>query len=193
MNDTTKVVLWVCHICKIKFDIPQGGICSRCKEVTCSLHLKHLVFSDDLTDKRIPQLICANCLEEGDKVEDVEHLKTTVFDLKKKVGGHFVWRVLTGSILFAAFYSFLLLLYLFPHRPNSLVGWLILLGIGVPLSIVMEWLAEIAFSEKIAKKISKKRLSGARILYALGFILSFIAVMYVLWKVLGPYIHGYFT
>jgi hypothetical protein len=87
----------------------------------------------------------------------------------------------------------LMLLYIYPHLPNSAIGWAIILFVGVPLSIALEALSELIFSEKIGKKISGKRLSGIRILLALIFAIVVFGTLGLLSWYFIPYIAEYFT
>lgn len=78
MIDNTVSIPWTCHICRLKFDTPSGGICNRCNNVTCSKHLRHIVIEEDLVDKEGTRLVCENCICEGETTESVTKWKWRV-------------------------------------------------------------------------------------------------------------------
>lgn len=108
-------------------------------------------------------------------------------------GFRFILRIIIGLTFVAAVGSFFILLDVFPHRPNSLAGWLILVGVGVPLWLLLEWLGEVVFSKRVGQRVSGKPFSGTRILYGLGVFLVFFVGMFLLWTVLVPYVQPYFS
>ena len=77
--------------------------------------------------------------------------------------------------------------------PNSTIGWAIIIIVGIPLSITLEALSELIFSEKIGKKISGKRLSGIRIFLALIFAIVIFAALGLLSWFFMPYMDNYFS
>ena len=118
-------------------------------------------------------------------MQDVALNKSRVFPLNI--------RIIFGLIFLAGFFTFLILLGIFPHVPNSMTGWVILVGVGVPSWLFLEWLGEKLFSKKVGHRISEKPFSGVRILYALGTILAFFVGMFALWKLFGPWVRPYFS
>lgn len=108
-------------------------------------------------------------------------------------GFRFAIQIIFALIAIAGIGIPLILLDIFPHLPNSLVGWAILVGVGVPFWIFLEWLAGKVFSKRVGHRISQKPLSGIRIVYALGAILAFYAGIVALWKLLGPWVRAYFS
>lgn len=65
MKSLNEIVPWVCHICGVELDTPNGGICGRCHRVTCLWHLYHI-------GKKLraeSQWICDHCLTEEEKIE----------------------------------------------------------------------------------------------------------------------------
>lgn len=102
-------------------------------------------------------------------------------------------RIIIGFLSLVAFCTVFLLLDIFPHRPNSLAGWLILVIVGIPSWIIIEWFGEIVFSKKLGYRISDKPFSGVRIIYALVVFLAFLGIMFLLWKILDPLVGLYFS
>jgi hypothetical protein len=96
-----------------------------------------------------------------------------------RLGGFF--RILLGLGLIIVVYTILILLGIYPYRPKGLAGWLILVGLGIPLTLFLEWIGEFVFGNRIAEKISKKPFSGGRVIYALGAVLIFLTCAYLLW------------
>jgi hypothetical protein len=82
---------------------------------------------------------------------------------------------------------------LYPHWPNSAIGWAILIFIGIPLSIALEALFEFAFSEKIGKSITDKRFSGLRIIIALVFALFVLGTFALILWFFAPHVRQYFA
>ena len=102
-------------------------------------------------------------------------------------------RIIIGLLFLVAFCTLFLLLDIFPHKPNSLAGWLILVIVGVPSWVIIEWFGGIVFSEKLGYKISDKPFSGARIIYALVVFLAFLGIMFLFWKILDSLVGPYFS
>jgi hypothetical protein len=102
-------------------------------------------------------------------------------------------RIITGLLFLVAFCTLFLLLDIFPHKPNSLAGWLILVIVGIPSWVIIEWFGGIVFSKKLGFKISGKPFSGARIIYALAVFLVFLGIMFLFWKILDPLVGPYFS
>ena len=102
-------------------------------------------------------------------------------------------RIIIGFLFLVAFCMLFLLLDILPHRPNSLAGWLILVIVGIPSWVIIEWLGGIVLSKKLGYRISDKPFSGARIIYALVVFLVFLGIMFLLWKILDPLVGPYFS
>jgi hypothetical protein len=60
---SSEIIPWTCHICKIQFDTRNGGICSRCNNVTCLNHL----FEMNKKKENSKIVICDNCLTADEK------------------------------------------------------------------------------------------------------------------------------
>jgi len=80
-----------------------------------------------------------------------------------------VLRIAGGIVVALAFYVPLLLLGILPHRPRGFVGWLILVGVGVPIALVLEVLSGSVLTEQRGRGISAARFSVRRILFAMAF------------------------
>lgn len=75
MERSKEIVPWICHICGSKFETLNGGICERCKGVTCRLHLN--VFGKSRRLESI--LICDKCLtDEEQKIAKKMKRETSV-------------------------------------------------------------------------------------------------------------------
>ena len=103
------------------------------------------------------------------------------------------FRIIIGLMFLVAFYTMFLLLDIFPHKPNSLAGWLIVIIVGLPSWLIIEWLGGLVFSKKLGDRISDKPFSSARIIYPLVVFLVFLGIMFLLWKILDPFLRPYFS
>jgi len=65
-----------------------------------------------------------------------------------------------------------------PYRPNDFAGWLILIALGIPLGLLLEWIGGFIFSKELGQKISSKPFSVGRIIYASGAFLLFFAFLF---------------
>jgi len=94
-----------------------------------------------------------------------------------------VVRIILGLLFMTATCTLLLLLDMFPYRPHSFTGWAVLIGVGVPCWLSLEWIGGIVFSNRVGYQLSDKRFSAARILCCLAILMTFYVLMFVLWKV----------
>lgn len=91
-----------------------------------------------------------------------------------------------------AFVILFLLAGIYPYRPTGSIGWLLLLFVGIPVWLGLEWIGRQLFSEEKGKNISPKRFSAKRILFALFYALVFIAVASFLLFYLGDSLKSLF-
>ena len=71
-----------------------------------------------------------------------------------------------GLLLCALLYAY------FPAVPHSLLGWLALVGLGVPVWIFLEWLGEAV----VGSRFFARRSSGVRILLGVPTALAIMAI-----------------
>jgi predicted RNA-binding Zn-ribbon protein involved in translation (DUF1610 family) len=71
MNNSNKIIPWICPVCQKEFNIARSGTCRRCGHLVCARHLRHAVNMDDVIDKNGQQLVCPNCLKKGEKTESI--------------------------------------------------------------------------------------------------------------------------
>ena len=91
-----------------------------------------------------------------------------------------------------AFYVPLLLLGILPHRPRGFVGWLILVGVGVPIALVLEVLSGSVLTEKRGRGMSSARFSVRRILFAMTFAVVVFGALSWIGFFAWPHIREYF-
>jgi hypothetical protein len=103
------------------------------------------------------------------------------------------FRILLGLGFIVFVYALFILLGIYPYRPKGLAGWLILVGLGIPLTLFLEWISEFVFGKRIGEKISNKPLSGGRIIYGVGVSLLFLASAYFFWNIFGHWLRPYFS
>jgi len=101
-------------------------------------------------------------------------------------------RYAVGIPIFLAIYVVLILLYLYPHWPIDLMGWFILIVVGIPISLCLEWIGESLLSERISMKISSKKFSMRRIAFSLVVFLLISGVLGFFWFVLSPFVRHHF-
>lgn len=63
-----------------------------------------------------------------------------------------VKRYVIGVLVVLVVYLVLLLYYIYPHWPIDLVGWFILILVGIPISLCLEWIGESILVRKLGKK-----------------------------------------
>ena len=105
--------------------------------------------------------------------------------------GKTILRVGGGSLLLLAFYVPWLLSGIFPHRPRGVIGWLILMGIGVPASLALELSGSI-LNEKRGRAISSATFSAGRILIMLTFLSAILGALCAIGFFTWPHICEYF-
>lgn len=108
-------------------------------------------------------------------------------------GLRFAIQSIFGLALIVGIVVLLLLLDIFPHLPNSPIGWVILVGLGVPFWLLLEWFGQKILSKKLGHRISERPFSGIRIICAFAAILIFCAGILALWKLSGHWIRPYFS
>ena len=86
------------------------------------------------------------------------------------------WLVWIGVVLAAwAMFAVLLLLQLLPDTPKTTRGWMLLLVLGPPAYVVLEWASSRLFSSKTGAQISSAGFSFARVVVALIVVLVALA------------------
>lgn len=103
-----------------------------------------------------------------------------------------VIRYLIGILILLATYLVLTLLYIYPHWPIDISGWFILILLGIPISLILEWLGEIIFTKESGQKISNKTFSFKRLIIALVIFVSIIVTLSLLWFAYGSMLTKYF-
>lgn len=101
-------------------------------------------------------------------------------------------RFAIGVPIFLGVYIVLILLYIHPHWPIDLVGWLILIVVGIPISLCLEWIGESVFSDKVGLKISSEKFSIKRIVFSLFVSAVIVGALVLLWLVFGSFIRHHF-
>ena len=89
-------------------------------------------------------------------------------------------RISVGIIILAVFYIPLILFSIYPLKPLEITGWLIIILIGMPILLALEFIGESIFNKKVGMKISEKRFSTFRVIIALLIFLTFGIMFYVL-------------
>lgn len=107
--------------------------------------------------------------------------------------GQSVKRYLVGLLLTMGIYLTLIFLYLYPHRPIDLTGWFLLIFIGIPVSVLLEWLGGYIFSHDTGSKISSEKFSIRRLIVALFAFLLVVGTMALIWLIFGSFIRQHFV
>ncbi len=100
-------------------------------------------------------------------------------------------RTIAATIGFAA-YMVLIFLSIFPHLPVSTVGWLIVIFVGIPAALLVQWIGELLFNERFGKKISRKPISLGRMTIAIFVAICYVGLAYLAWTTLAVYVHQFF-
>jgi len=104
-----------------------------------------------------------------------------------------VTRYVIGVLVILVVYLVLLLYYIYPHWPIDIVGWFILMLVGIPISLCLEWIGESIFRKEVEKKISDKKFSAKRITFSLLVFLGVAGVFVILWLIFGSFIRPHFA
>ena len=102
-------------------------------------------------------------------------------------------RYLIGVLVVLVVYLALLLYYIYPHWPIDLLGWFILILVGIPISLCLEWIGESIFSKEVGQKISDRKLSAKRIIFSLLVFVGIAGVFVILWFIFGSFIRPHFA
>ena len=102
-------------------------------------------------------------------------------------------RISSGTCLVILVYVLSVLLNFFPHWPRSIVGWLVLLVIGVPLSMLLEAVGLFVLTERQGRAISPAAFSVKRLAICLLFFGLAFAALYGIWLVIGTRISEHFS
>lgn len=98
-----------------------------------------------------------------------------------------------GLLVCAVYFLVSLGLTNYPHWPNDYIGWLLVAVLGIPLALSGEYLAGILLGDRISRRLSPKKFSGLRILYALLLALVAIGIALAVWRVAGDAVRPHFT
>jgi hypothetical protein len=99
----------------------------------------------------------------------------------------FGWLVVLVVSLALFFFAF------HPHWPVDIVGWLILILVGIPISFCLRWIEHSIFRKEIGQKISAKKFSVKRIIFSLLVFAFLTGVFALLWFVFGSLIRPHFS
>lgn len=66
------ILPWRCHVCAGEFDKYEGGVCARCKKVTCLQHLSLIDYEPAQGPARSEQITCANCVGPTEKASPLK-------------------------------------------------------------------------------------------------------------------------
>lgn len=102
-----------------------------------------------------------------------------------------VARYLLAYLAVSAFLVGLLLLQLFPYRPETIAGWVLLFVLALPITLIGEAIGSWLFSNHLARTVDERTkaqsFSWFRIAYGLATYLIMIAIVgvaLVFWKLL---------
>jgi len=107
---------------------------------------------------------------------------------KKGIVRHFI-----GIPIFFLIYFILALFYIYPHWPIDLIGWSILILVGILFSLAFEMVGLYVLTDRIGYSISHQKCSLLRIFISLMIFLSIIGLMGLFWLELAIFIRPHFT
>lgn len=102
-------------------------------------------------------------------------------------------RYAIGIPIFLTIYLILMLLYIYPHWPADLIGWTILLFVGIPICLFLELIGESVLRKETGQAISTKKFSIKRLLVAISICIRIIVVLVLLWSTWGSSISIHFS
>jgi membrane protease YdiL (CAAX protease family) len=89
-------------------------------------------------------------------------------------------RFIVLYMFISAIATALLLLQIWPHRPTSLRGWIVLVVIAVPVTVIAEWFGDWLLRNRLSSAVDRatkhSKFSWARIFYVLVVVMVVIAV-----------------
>jgi len=91
------------------------------------------------------------------------------------------FRYAIGFFILLVVYLVLLLFYIYPHWPIDLIGWAILILVGIPLALFLELISEFFFNKKTGQKISDAKFSIKRILIVIMAVIIIFGVLALFW------------
>lgn len=78
----------------------------------------------------------------------------------------------------------LILIGIYPYRPNGLIGWIVLFLIAVPIVLSLEFIGRNALENKFVANMGRT----SRIIYGTITVLFIIVLILVGWKLAKPYL-----
>jgi hypothetical protein len=109
-----------------------------------------------------------------------------------KLNKNKVKRYFLGMMFFLICYSFLMLLYIYPHWPIDFIGWILLVVVGIPAYLCLEFISTWFFCSKRGHKVSTGNFSFKRIIIGTVFVLVAIIAFGFLFYVLTPIVAPHF-
>jgi hypothetical protein len=82
------------------------------------------------------------------------------------------WRALGGALGLVVLAVCMLLYLYYPAVPHSVIGWVLLVVVGIPTWFFLEWLGEVTLGSQLFTKLS----SGARIAIAVPVIIVLMLI-----------------
>jgi heme/copper-type cytochrome/quinol oxidase subunit 4 len=101
-------------------------------------------------------------------------------------------RYAIGYTILIGMYLIFILLYIYPHWPKDVIGWLILIFAGIPVAVGFDLIVEIISNKEKGWQVSKKTFSLKRILVGIIFCLTMITISIFIFLAFSTYIGHHF-
>lgn len=108
-------------------------------------------------------------------------------DWKERIVRHAI-----GFAVLLVVYLLLVLIYVYPHWPIDLIGWGILILVGIPVSFCLELIGGNIFSRQVGQRVSSKGFSVKRIAIVLLIILGVAGAFFFFWTACEPFVRPHF-
>ncbi|MCX5859840.1 MAG: hypothetical protein NT056_08105, partial [Proteobacteria bacterium] len=82
---------------------------------------------------------------------------------------------------------------IFPYKPSDIIGWFILIFVGIPYWVISEFIWSYFLDKRAKKKISKSKVSFVRLLHLFIFIITYIGFNIVVIYLLKPFWENHFS
>ncbi len=99
-------------------------------------------------------------------------------------------RISYRLLLVAAFYSGLLL-YIYPHWPSFWQEWAILLLLGLPYYILLDWIIGFVIRGKIGENVAQGTTTFSRLVFGLIIVAGVIGVVLMTWEFISYILQTY--
>lgn len=96
--------------------------------------------------------------------------------------GKFIWIVI-GALIGIPICVGLILIAIYPHRPNDVLGWIVLILFAAPVVFGLEFIGTNLLENKVAGRMGRL----TRIIYGVAVVTLIFILIWLFWKWVGPH------